>query len=311
MVTPSQIEIALHKWDMWNESIAMARREVGFRPDFAEDELRKWEEGGGWRKAWAVAERVLRDLLLPTSFSPYWMACFCSDYDSRKPATYSRIRLPQVAKSKAHYECEPGAFLVRFVGTKTYKLNRSGHVSIDASDPERTLPPYPMEILFPAVVPFALGVLGGPGGASEVIPIIDIPFTKKLVFNAVPGTQPSPYVTIRIPLFASTPDWAWFRMQFDAIQRWLKVIGEHPLAMALKGVRRERFYWKEQAIDKLMSAQDKKAAIREVEEIELNRERAKAGYLSKDEERKIKSRVHKRVAFWAKEAGTTSSAPSD
>jgi len=39
--------------------------------------------------------------------------------------------------------------------------------------------------------------------------------------------------------------------------------------------------------------------------MELNRERAKAVSLSKDDERKIKSRVRKRVAFWAKEAGIT------
>jgi hypothetical protein len=303
MVTPGQIEIALHKWNLWNESIALARREVGFRAGFAENELAKWEEDGGWQRAWDLAERVLKDLVLPASFATYWMACFSSDYDATKPATYGRIRLPQRAKAIAHYEREPGAFLVQSVGTKAYKLNGRGNVSIDTSDPERTLPPYPVEVLFPALVPFTVGVLGGPGGASEVIPIIDIPFTKKLVFSAAPGTAPSPYVTIRLPLFASNPDWTWFRMQLDAIEKWLKAIGEHPLAIALKGGRRDRFYWKEQAVEKLASAQDKKAAIREVEEMELNRERAKAVSLSKDEERKIKSRVRKRVAFWAKEAG--------
>ena len=303
MVTPSQIEVALHKWGLWNESIAMARREVSFRPDFSEDELKKWEEDDGWEKAWEMADQVLKNLVLPASFASYWMACFCSDYDPRKVTSYRRIRLPQRAKAKASYEREPGAFLIQAVGTKTYKLDKKGRVRTEVTDPERTLPPYPVEMLIPSILPLSLGIFSKPSETSEVIPIINIPFAKVIIFTPAPGTLPSPYITIRVPLFAPNPDWRWLRMQFDAVQRWLKVVGEHPLAETLRGERRERFYWKEQAIEKLASAQDEKAAIREVEEIELDRERRIAGYLSKSEERKIKTRVRKRVAFWAREAG--------
>jgi hypothetical protein len=35
-----------------------------------------------------------------------------------------------------------------------------------------------------------------------------------------------------------------------------------------------------------------------------------AGYMSKSEERKVKTRVRKRVALWAKEAGITKLRPS-
>ncbi len=92
-------------------------------------------------------------------------------------------------------------------------------------------------------------------------------------------------------------------MQVDAIEKWLKVVGEHPLRVALKGERRERFYWKEQALEKLVNALDKKAALHEVEEVELQRELSLVRHPSKAEERKIKTRVRKRVAIWAKEAG--------
>ena len=92
-------------------------------------------------------------------------------------------------------------------------------------------------------------------------------------------------------------------MEFDAIEKWLGAVGEHPLQAALKGKRRERFYWKEQAMEKLANALDKKVAIHEVEEIELVRELSRISHSSKAEERKIRTRVRKRVAVWAREAG--------
>ena len=231
------------------------------------------------------------------------MACFYSDYDAQKPATYSRIRLPQRAHAWATAERQPGAVLVRLVGTKAYKLDQSGKVNIDTSDPERILPPYPIEVLIPSIGPVGFGLLNNLSEASEVIPIIRLPFAVAHTFAPTPGTSLSPYITVRIPLFAPTPNWRWLRMQFDAIERWLKVVGEHPLRAALKGERGERFYWKEQAMEKLVNALDKKAALHEVEEIELQRELRKIRRPSKAEERKIKTRVRKRVAVWAKEVG--------
>jgi hypothetical protein len=56
-------------------------------------------------------------------------------------------------------------------------------------------------------------------------------------------------------------------------------------------------------MEKLANALDKKAAIHEVEEIELVRELARISHPSKAEERKIRTRVRKRVAVWAKGAG--------
>jgi len=305
MVTPKQIEVALHKWSLWNESVLKARQELGFRLDFTEDELRKWEGDGGWEKAWEVVDQVLKNFVLPSSFAFYWLACFCSDYDPRKVTSYRRIKLPQRAIAKAIDERQPGAFLVRLVGTKTYKLDKNGTVRIEITDPERMLPPCPVEVLIPSLVPFSFGVFAKPGKATKAIPIIGIPFTKIFVFTTAPGTLPSPYITIRIPLFAPVPDWRWLRMQFDAVQRWLKVIGEHPLAEALKGERREKFYWKEQVIEKLVNAPDKKTALSEIKKMELDRERKKAGFWSKKEERKARTRVRKRVAAWAREAGIT------
>ena len=52
-----------------------------------------------------------------------------------------------------------------------------------------------------------------------------------------------------------------------------------------------------------MNALDKKAALHEVEEVELHRELSLVRHPSKAEERKIRLRVRKRVAIWAKEAG--------
>jgi hypothetical protein len=189
------------------------------------------------------------------------------------------------------------------VGTKACKLDQSAKVSIDTSDPERILPPYPIEVLILSIGPVGFDILNNPGGTSEVIPIIRLPFAVAHIFAPAPGTPLSPDITVRIPLFAPSPNWRRLRMQFDAIEKWLRVVGEHPLRAALKGKRRERFYWKEQAMEKLTNALDKKTALHEVEEIELRRELSKISHPSKAEERKIKTRVRKRVAVWAKEAG--------
>jgi hypothetical protein len=95
------------------------------------------------------------------------------------------------------------------------------------------------------------------------------------------------------------------------------MVGEHPLQTALKGERRERFYWKEQAIEKLINASDKKQALKEIEDLELAREGISGADMEKAKQiqdddmrksemakmRKIKTRVRKRVAVWAKEAG--------
>jgi hypothetical protein len=56
-------------------------------------------------------------------------------------------------------------------------------------------------------------------------------------------------------------------------------------------------------LEKLVNALDKKAALHEVEEVELQRELSLVRHPSKAEERKIRLRVRKRVAIWAKEAG--------
>ena len=303
MITPKQIEIALHKWKPWDESVIAARQKLGFRPDFTNDELKSWEKNGGWEKLREVAIQVLQDLILPSSFALYWMACFYSDYDPKKTASYTRIKLPQRALAWAIDERQPGAFLLRLIGTKAYKLGKSGKVDVDTSDPERILPPYPIELLIPSIGPMALGILSKPSLASGVIPIIDVAFALTHVFAPIPDTPPSPYIVVRIPLFAPSPNWRWLRMQLDAIEKWLKVVGQHPLGAALKGIRRERFYWKEQAIETLLNAVDKKAAIHEIEEIELQRELRRVRYPSKIEVRKIKTRVRKRVAVWAREAG--------
>jgi len=303
MVTPKQIEIALHEWEPWDKSITMARKTLGFRPNFTADELKVWEKNEGWENVRQVVIKVLQDLVLPPSFTPYWMACFYSDYDPQKPATYSRIRLPQRAHAWITAERQPGAFLIRLVGTKAYKLDQSGKVNIDTSDPERILPPYPVEMLIPSIGPVGFGMLKNASEASEVIPIIRLPFAVAHTFAPASDTPPSPYITVCIPLFAPRPNWRWLRMEFDAIEKWLKVVGEHPLKVALKGKRRERFYWKEQAMEKLVNALDKKAALQEVEEIELRRELSRIRRPSKVEEGKIKSRVRKRVALWAREAG--------
>jgi hypothetical protein len=303
VVTPKQIEIALHEWKPWGESIITARQMLGFRPNFSKDELKVWEKNEGWENVRQVVVKVLQDLVLPPSFAPYWMACFYSDYDPQKPATYSHIRLPQRAHAWTTAERQPGAVLVRLVGTKAYKLDQSGKVNIDTSDPERILPPYPVEMLIPSIGPVGFGMLNNPSEASEVIPIIRLPFAVAHTFAPTSDTTPSPHITVRIPLFAPSPNWRWLRMEFDAIEKWLKVVGEHPLRVALRGKRRERFYWKEQAMEKLANALNKKAAIHEVEEIELVRELARISHPSKAEERKIRTRVRKRVAVWAKEAG--------
>ena len=165
------------------------------------------------------------------------------------------------------------------------------------------MPPYPIEVLIPSIVPFSFGVLNKPSETSEVIPIIGLPFTVKHIFAPAPAKAPSPYITIRIPLFAPSPGWRWLRMEFDALERWLKEVGEHPLQAALKGKRGERFYSKEQAMEKLANALDKKAALHEVEEIELRTELSRISHPSKAEEMMIKRRVRKRVAVWAREAG--------
>jgi hypothetical protein len=319
MVTPKQIEVALHKWKPWNDSINEARQILSFRPNFTHDELKSWEKATGWEKVWQVAQKVLQDLVLPPSFASYWVGCFNSDYDAKHPATYHRIRLPQRARAGAVPERLQGACLIGFAGTKAYKFDKSGRVTIDTSKDVRVLPPFPIQVGIPCIGPIGCwGFVKNTREVSEAMPIVTpSPFAVTGISFPASATPPSPYITVHIPLFAPEPDWTWLRKQLGALRQWLKMVGEHPLQTALKGERRERFYWKEQAIEKLINASDKKQALKEIEDLELAREGISGADMEKAKQiqdddmrksemakmRKIKTRVRKRVAVWAKEAG--------
>ena len=74
------LEVGLHQWEPWHESIERSRRELGFDPAWPDEKVNQWaaDNYGALIRPRAVVE--LAALRLPPRFLEYWEDCFYNEY---------------------------------------------------------------------------------------------------------------------------------------------------------------------------------------------------------------------------------------
>ena len=74
------LEVGLHQWEPWHESIERSRRELGFDPAWPDEKVNQWaaDNYGALIRPRAVAELAV--LRLPPRFLEYWEDCFYNEY---------------------------------------------------------------------------------------------------------------------------------------------------------------------------------------------------------------------------------------
>lgn len=324
MFDPLRLEAALQRWQPWLQSVQTARRDLEFQPDFTEQEFSKWEKKVGWHTIWSRAREELDTLILPRTFAPYWVACFCSDYDPGKPKTYYHIKLPRQVKREIFTEGIPGSVLIFFQGSTAWRPTVAGseiRMKLDVeSDGERVLPSFPMELAVPSLLGFPISI--GQQKTYDVLPILPPPWTKSFVHWSRPELAPpevSPYITIRIPLFALGYGRSLFKQlnrQLRAIAEWLMTTKMHPLySLMQRGPSPS--YFREWAIQEIDGTTDKVEVFNKVCEILLliekarekkrqpaGRGRAKRRYdFTERSDEVMKATVCRRVQKWLKQVG--------
>lgn len=313
----------MQRWQPWLESIQTARRDLEFQPNFTEQEFADWEKKGNWHKVWGRAREELDALIVPRTFAPYWVACFCSDYDPGKPKTYYRIKLPERLRRTIFTEGIPGSVLIFFEGSRAWRppnKEESGMKLQVESDGERVLPPFPMEFAVPSSIGLPISI--GRQKIYDVLPILPPSWTKVLVHWPRPELTPpavSPYVTVRIPLFALGYGRALFKQlnrQLGAIAEWLMTTKMHPL-YSLMQRGSSPSYFREWAIQEIDGTTDKVEAFNKVCEILLviekarekkrqsaGRGRADRHYDFRERSDKVmKATIRRRVQKWLKQVG--------
>ena len=322
MSNPWRVEATLQSWQPWAQSIQIARHDLRLQPDFTEQEFARWEKKVGWYTVWSRAREELDALILPRALAQYWVACLCSDYDPGKPGTYYRIKLPERVTREIFADGIPGSSLIFFEGsTARYPVVEGSEVKIKIKgegEGERILPSFPMEFAVPSPLGFPIGI--GAQKPHDVLLILPPPWTKICIQRPYPGPPPpkvSPYLTIRIPLFAlgySQPLFRQLNSQVRAIAEWLATTKMHPLH---SGMRRGRpaSYYREWAIEQIEQAEDKVEAFHKVCEVLLliekaqekkresaGRGRAERRYdLTRRGEDVIKAAIRRRVQKWLKQ----------
>jgi hypothetical protein len=319
-----RLEAALQRWEPWLQSVQTARHSLEFQPDFTEQELSKWEKKVGWHTVWSRAREELDALVLPRTFAPYWVACFSSNYEPSKPKTYYNIKLPQRVRHEIFMEGIPGSVLIFFQGSIAWRPTiEEGEMRMKLdieSDGERVLPPFPLEFAVPS--PIGLPISIGEQKTYDVLPILPPLWTVSVEHWPRPELAPpdlSPYITIRIPLFALGYGKALFRQlnkQLIAIAEWMMNSKMHPL-YGLMHRGPSPSYYREWAIEEIDRATDKAKAFNQVcdillvveKEKEKKRQqvgRGRAGRRHDFVERSdevMRATVRRRVQKWLKQAG--------
>lgn len=324
MSDPWRIEAALQRWEPWLQSIQTARYDLDFQPNFTEQEFADWEKKVGWHTVWSRAREELDALILPRTFAPYWVACFCSDYEPGKPKSYYRIKLSERVRREIFTEGIPGSVLIFFQGSAVWHLAVEGSeiwMKLDVeSDGERILPPFPMEFAVPS--PIGLPISIGWQKTYDVLPVLPPPWTKSIIHWPRPDLAPpavSPYLTIRIPLFALGYGRSLFKQlnrQLGAIAEWLMTTKMHPLySLMQRGPPPS--YFREWAIQQIEATDGKVEAFNKVCELLLLVEKAReekprpAGrgqakrrhdFVRRSDE-VMKATIRRRVQKWLKQGG--------
>lgn len=314
-----QIEVGLQHWQPWVDSIKNAREELGFSPSFPREEMTSWEDKHGWAIVFGKAKEALDELVLPRINAAYWVACFCSDYDPERPETYFHIKLPKRVKPVMVAEGIPGTALILFQGMASYYPQvEKGRVTIkivENSEGERILPFFPFKIGVP--LPLGLGVSPTEQAKKSYVgtPAVQPPWTK-LIIRYPTSFEPSPpnispYITIRIPIFALGYSEQIFKMSRNELKALIAWWGRsHPLQEMIKRGRSSSCY-KEWAIEKILQAEDKRKAfndvcqvLRLIEQENERRGKTKGPHdVSQRDKQKQKAAVDRRVRTWLAQAG--------
>jgi hypothetical protein len=319
-----RIEAAIQQWQPWLQSIQRAHRDLQFRPDFTAQELTDWEKKVGWHNAWNRARQEVDALILPRTFCPYWVACFCSDYHPDNPRTYYRIKLSRRVKRDIFTEGIPGSVLFFFQGSGTWHPTVEGNeVKMKLTkkdDDERVLPPFPLEFAVP--IPLGLPVSIGSQKRYDKLTISPPHWTVTGEHWPRPELTPptiSPYITVRIPLFALGYGRSLFRQlnkQLRVMAEWMMNAEVHPLHGLMKRGPSPSYY-REWAIEEIDKASDKVEAFHKVCDVLLLIEKAgereqktagrgRAGKHQDFFERRdkdMRATVRRRVQKWLKQAG--------
>jgi len=100
LVKSTTLELALQQWADWVISLEKARKKLGWKALFSEEEWRCWAETLDQDLVWKLALSELDELEMPRLFAGYWIACLVSSYDVEDIATYWRIRCPTWVTSR-------------------------------------------------------------------------------------------------------------------------------------------------------------------------------------------------------------------
>jgi hypothetical protein len=189
------------------------------------------------------------------------------------------------------------------------------------SDGERILPPFPMELAVPSPIAFPISI--GAQKPYDVLPILPPSWTKVYVHWPRPELAPpgvSPYVTIRIPLFALGYGQSLFKQlnkQLRAVAEWLMTAKVHTLHGVMR-TGRPASYYREWAIEQIEGAIDKVEASKKVCEVLLlvekvqEKERRPLGcgradsyrdFANEPSDEIMRARIRRRVPKWLKQAG--------
>ena len=74
------LEVGLHQWEPWHESIERSRRELGFDPAWPDEKVNQWAVDNYVALIRPRAEAEVAALRLPPSFFQYWEDCFYNEY---------------------------------------------------------------------------------------------------------------------------------------------------------------------------------------------------------------------------------------
>jgi hypothetical protein len=253
------LELALHRWDEWTNSIENARRKLDYAPDCSADKREAWWESR--RSALLeTATQALTHLSLPKSFAHYWSACLISDYRQGKTLSLEKIRWPLAWVKGTRFPSDPVPPGCWRVVVKHYRYYRGDEVVNDprlGADSFRVFPPPLASVVIPrwahplARAEAALDVVALPRDTwreswknrSEFLILVDFQedtnFAIILASSSKSGDSDlkrwKAEATIEMPTWAVSDDLLGLvHEQLQAIRIWQEGLHLHPMSTLLK-----------------------------------------------------------------------------